>query len=329
MKLENYNDLLVADSATTEWQSELTEKLRAVFAHPSHGHFNKWLVAVESLPKSISSHFDFTKDIAQVGHQSELDQTQLAAIIAALKTLSPWRKGPFDYCGIAIDSEWQCQQKWSRFENHLADMQGKRVLDVGCGNGYYMLRMLGAGAKQVIGVDPSLLFLAQFQAIVQTLKEKPNAHLLPLPFEELPVGLDNFDLVLSFGVLYHRRQAQVHLSQLYDRLQAGGVLYLETLILDTKEYCELVPEDRYAGMRNVWSIASPSFIQQQLQTAGFEAIELLDQCTTQLTEQRASAWMTSYSLENFLDHNDHSKTIEGHPAPVRGLFCARKPNLKT
>ena len=61
-------------------------------------------------------------------------------------------------------------------------MRGKRVLDVGCGNGYYMLRMLGAGAEHVIGVDPVLLFLAQFQAIIHTLKCRPNAHLLPLPF---------------------------------------------------------------------------------------------------------------------------------------------------
>ena len=326
MKLEHYNDLLHADLATAEWQRELTEKLEIVFAHPSHGHFNKWLAAVDSLPKALSTDFDFTQDAAQVGHPNDLDPEQLTDTLDALKTLSPWRKGPFNYCGIAIDSEWQCQQKWARFEKHLVAMHGKRVLDVGSGNGYYMLRMLGAGAKQVIGVDPGLLFLAQFQAIIQTLKQRPNAHLLPLPFEELPAGLNNFDHVLSFGVLYHRRQPQEHLIQLCDRLQAGGTLYLETLILDTEEHYELVPEDRYAGMRNVWSIASPSFIQQQLQSAGFEDVECLDRTTTHLSEQRASAWMTSYSLENFLDPNDHSKTIEGHPAPVRGLFRAIKPS---
>jgi len=326
MKLEHYSALLDTGLTATAWQSELTEQLEAVFAHPSHGHFNKWLAAVDSLPKAISTDFDFTKDAAQVGHSDDLDPEQLADILNALKTLSPWRKGPFNYCGIAIDSEWQCQQKWSRFEKHLGDMHGKRVLDVGCGNGYYMLRMLGAGAEQVIGVDPGLVFLAQFQAIIQTLKQRPNTHLLPLPFEQLPAGLHNFDHVLSFGLLYHRRQPQEHLSQLHDRLQAGGTLYLETLILETEEHCELVPEDRYAGMRNVWSIASPSFIQHQLQSAGFEDVECLDQTTTSLDEQRASAWMTSYSLENFLDPNDHSKTIEGHPAPVRGLFRAVKAN---
>ena len=324
MKLENYTALLHPDLAKTDWQDELTEKLKNVFAHPSHGHFNQWQAAVDSLPKALSTDFNFSTDAAAVGHADDINAEQLADILSALKALMPWRKGPFNYCGIAIDSEWQCQQKWSRLAKHLSNINGKRVLDVGSGNGYYMLRMLGAGAKQVIGVDPGLVFLAQFEAIIQILKNRPDAHLLPLPFEELPAGLDNFDHVLSFGVLYHRRQPQEHLRQLFDRLNSTGTLYLETLILDSDDSIELVPEDRYAGMRNVWSIASPGFIQQQLQSAGFRQIECLEKTPTHLSEQRASEWMSSYSLENFLDPNDHSKTIEGHPAPVRGLFRAVK-----
>ena len=96
MKLEHYSDLLDTDLTATAWQSELTEQLEAVFAHPSHGYFNKWLAAVDSLPKAISTDFDFTKDAAQVGHSDDLDPEQLADILNALKTLSPWRKGPFN-----------------------------------------------------------------------------------------------------------------------------------------------------------------------------------------------------------------------------------------
>ena len=40
-----------------------------------------------------------------------------------------------------------------------------RVLDVGCGNGYYALRMALKNARTVLGLDPTLLFLAQFAAI--------------------------------------------------------------------------------------------------------------------------------------------------------------------
>ena len=44
------------------------------------------------------------------------------------------------------------------------DIAGKRVLDVGCGNGYYARRLLGAGAAAVVGVDPTLLFSRQSAA---------------------------------------------------------------------------------------------------------------------------------------------------------------------
>jgi tRNA (mo5U34)-methyltransferase len=35
--------------------------------------------------------------------------------------------------------------------------------------------------------------------------------------------------------------------------------------------------------------------------------------------------MDFHSLKDFLDPNDTSKTIEGYPAPKRGLFIATKP----
>lgn len=76
--------------------------------------------------------------------------------------------------------------------------QGKRVLDVGCGNGYYQWRMLGAGADMVIGVDPNWLFFCQFQAVQQYLPELPAWH-LPFALEDLPANLEGFDTVFSMG----------------------------------------------------------------------------------------------------------------------------------
>ncbi len=78
---------------------------------------------------------------------------------------------------------------------HL-DLQGKRVLDVGCGNGYYQWRMLGAGASLVLGVDPNWLFHCQFQALRRYLPDLPTWH-LPLTLEELPVLDGGFDTVFS------------------------------------------------------------------------------------------------------------------------------------
>ena len=94
--------------------------------------------------------------------------------------------------------------------------------------------MLGEGARQVIGIDPGLLFLAQFLAVKHYAGPRP-AHLLPLRMEDLPAGLGLFDTVFSMGILYHRRSPIDHISELMDALRPGGELVLETLVVDGRK----------------------------------------------------------------------------------------------
>ena len=323
MKLDIYQPLFAADNAG--WRIALEKKLAQVFARPAHGHFSKWRAATQQIPGACTEHIELTAPVIAVGQAGELNPRQHALCIQALQALHPWRKGPFRFFGAHIDSEWRCDKKWARLKTHLTGLQNKKVLDVGCGNGYYMLRMLGAGAKTVIGVDPALLFLAQFTAITQCLKPPLAAYLLPLPFAQLPAQLNDFDYVFSMGVLYHRRHPQAHLRRLLQRVKPGGKVFIETLILDTPASTQLIPQDRYAGMRNVWSIVSPARLLEWLDECGFKNPQLHDLQATSSEEQRSTAWMTNYSLANFLSAQDKSKTIEGYPAPVRAIFSALRP----
>ena len=200
----------------------------------------------------------------------------------------------------------------------------KRVLDVGCGNGYYMWRMLGAGAGTVIGVDPNWLFLNQFLAVKNYLPDAAAWH-LPLALEELPTKLEGFDTVFSMGVLYHRRSPIDHLLDLKDTLLRGGELVLETLVVEGDAQQVLVPEDRYAMMRNVWFLPSVPALELWLRRAGFVDVRCVDVSTTSVEEQRATDWMRFQSLPDFLDPADHSRTVEGLPAPTRAVLLARKP----
>ena len=52
-------------------------------------------------------------------------------------------KGPFQINDISIDSEWLSNEKWERFKELNISLDGKNILDVGSGNGYYAFRMLG------------------------------------------------------------------------------------------------------------------------------------------------------------------------------------------
>ena len=181
-----------------------------------------------------------------------------------------------------------------------------------------MFRMLGAGASCVLGVDPVALYAIQFALINKYLKSS-QLQLLPVGIEALPVT-NAFDIVFSMGVLYHRRAPLDHLADLKQRLTPGGDLVLETLVLEGDGETVLVPEGRYAGMKNVWSIPTVPTLSGWLEQLGFNNISVLDLSPTTLDEQRQTRWMTTYSLNQLLDPADHNFTIEGHPAPVRVMI---------
>lgn len=324
MKLELYRHLLTDTLSAGQpgWQEKLAGQLDHIFAQPGHGHFNQWLDNVNQLSYVFPSICELDQAAPKIGLAS--DTSDHTGVKRALMNLKPWRKGPFNFCALALDSEWRCDLKWQRILEILPSLAGKTVLDVGCGNGYYMLRMLGAGADKVIGVDPTLLFMAQFYALTQNIQPQLHAHLLPIPFEQLIPELNHFDIIFSMGVLYHRRDPQQHCQQLHARLANEGILLLETLVIDAHGCVELIPEDRYAGMRNVWHIPSPELVIAWLKAVGFEDAQCHSLTVTTVHEQRASVWTQDYSLVQVLDDQDISKTIEGHPAPIRAIFTARK-----
>jgi len=326
MNIEHYKHLFNDRDISnhTYWKDTLHKQLTEIFSNPSHGHFNQWLGVINQLAVLSTNHYRLNQANVEIGTAEDLINLNQQQIEKLLKSLLPWRKGPFNFFGINIDSEWQCNQKWQRAQKFLPELKDKTILDVGCGNGYYMLRMLGDGANSVIGVDPTLIFSAQFYAITQCIKNKLRAHLLPMPFEQLPKEMNQFDAVFSMGVLYHRRDPIEHLQRLFLHTKDSGHLILETLVTNQSGINELIPKERYAGMRNVWSIPCPSLLEHWLEKSGFKNIQLHNIKTTSLSEQRATLWTKNFSLENFLDPNDLNMTIEGYPAPTRAILSAQK-----
>ena len=141
---------------------------------------------------------------------------------------------------------------------------------------------------------------------------------------DLPEALTGFDTVFSMGVLYHRKSHLEHIQKLKSLLRDGGELVLETLVLDTHEDEVLIPEGRYAKMRNVWAVPSLSVVKQWVEECGFSDVNIVDVNQTSVEEQRVTDWMVFESLAEYLDPEDRNKTLEGHPAPVRATLIARK-----
>ncbi|OQB49065.1 MAG: tRNA (mo5U34)-methyltransferase [bacterium ADurb.Bin157] len=301
-----------------EWIQPLRYAIESALNKPD-GNLQHWETALKELPEIDQCYLLKNKDAITVTTEVQLPAETVALLKNALLKLRPWRKGPFELPGCFIDSEWRSDIKWRRVAQHISPLKDKKILDVGCGNGYYLFRMAEQKPAIAIGVDPSSLFLAQFEAINKYGKCE-NAFLLPIGFEALPENMKTFDTVFSMGVFYHRRAPFDFLKTLKMLLNEGGELILETLIIDGDENTVLVPPDRYAGMKNVWFIPSARAMVNWLKKSGFKDIKCVDLHKTEISEQRATEWMPGESLADRLDKRDCSLTCEGLPAPVRAVF---------
>ena len=284
------------------WVPELEPIIRERLSEAGHGDFPRWQEAIEKLATA-----------ADVAARRDL-----------LLALKPWRKGPFDVGGVHIDAEWRSDWKWDRVREFLDPLDGRAVLDVGCGNGYYALRMYEAGARAVLGIDPTVLYVMQFLAVTFERPQLPIS-VLPLRLAELPHATGAFDTTFSMGVLYHQRSPIDHLRQLRRTLRPGGQLVLETLFIPGEEAYACTPADRYARMKNVWWLPTIAELSTWLNRSGYRKIEVVDKSVTNTDEQRSTEWMTFDSLSNALDPNDAERTVEGWPAPRRVVVTAAAP----
>lgn len=305
---------LLENTPLEPWIELLPERIANGLRYERHGLLPQWEEALSKLPASAGSSVELKEMVRVEGEP-------IAELEGLLKTFHPWRKGPYDIHGVHIDTEWRSDWKWDRVLPHIQPLKGRTVLDVGCGNGYHGWRMVGEGAGLVVGVDPSPMFVCQFFAMKHFIRNS-RMWVLPLGIEELPATPGAFDTVFSMGVLYHRKSPMEHIEQLKSFLRPGGELIIETLVVEGPEGYTFTPNGRYAKMRNVWSIPTTQTLEVWMHQGGLENIRTVDITTTSTDEQRATDWMTFESLPDFLDPEDLTLTVEGHPAPKRAVVVA-------
>jgi tRNA (mo5U34)-methyltransferase len=315
---------LIAQNRLQHWLLTLPSQLVTWQNDHAHGDLPRWLRVLKKIPEGSDNTVEL-KTSMTVTPAQPISSGESKKLDNLLRQFHPWRKGPYQLFDTYIDTEWRSDWKWDRLLAHISPLDKRFVLDVGCGSGYHMWRMLGAGAEFVTGIDPSTLFLLQFEAVRKLANNDQRIHLLPLGIEQMP-PLRSFDTVFSMGVLYHRRSPIDHIFQLKDQLRAGGELILETLVVDGDENTVLVPPERYGKMPNVWFLPSAAALKSWMEKCGFVDVKVVDVSVTSTDEQRRTEWMTHESLADYLDPNDPSRTVEGHPAPKRAVLIATNPD---
>ncbi len=277
---------------------------------------------IDALNKFLDSVKTDTKisidDIVKV--EAELSDEQKELLVDAAKHLMPWRKGPFGLFDLFIDTEWKSFIKYNLIRPHFR-IDNRIVADVGCNNGYYLFRMLEDKPKKIVGFDPAPLYKMQFDMVNHFVKSDIKYELLGV--EHIEYYEHKFDFIFMLGVLYHRPDPVGTLKSLAKALNKNGEILIDTFMIDGEEEVALTPKKTYSKIPNIYFVPTIPALKNWLDRAGFDNIEVLEITKTELDEQRKTEWVDTESLNDFLDPNDPTRTVEGYPAPKRVYMKAR------
>lgn len=137
----------------------------------------------------------------------------------------------------------------------LPDLRNISVLDLGCNEGLFCQIAAKAGARRVLGIDASELFIAKAKARVAA---NPTLAALPIEFCRASwwdIPDEQFDVILFLSAIHYEPRQKELLDHIAARLTPGGLLVLEcgaleesqcawTLIKRKKDLCRF-PSKEY------------------------------------------------------------------------------------
>jgi 2-polyprenyl-3-methyl-5-hydroxy-6-metoxy-1,4-benzoquinol methylase len=115
------------------------------------------------------------------------------------------------------------RRRYRRTVEHVA-LDGKTVLDFGCGNGAQTIQFT-AHACTIIAADIELSGLQRFAALLRE-RSIRSVSVLQSDGLALPFKSQSFDIVLSYEVLEHVRDESTVLREFHRVLKPGGAIVL-------------------------------------------------------------------------------------------------------
>jgi ubiquinone/menaquinone biosynthesis C-methylase UbiE len=159
----------------------------------------------------------------------------------------------------------------------LAAEKGERVLDIGCGPGFYVAEILDVvgPAGFVAGVDPSADMLAVAARRVQ---DHPNVAFHQGDAVALPVPDTSFDRALSVQVLEYVEDVPAALAEMRRVLRPGGRLVLWDVDWTTVSWHaldrQLMQRALDAFDKHLVHPSLPRTLTAQLRDAGFDRVSM-------------------------------------------------------
>ena len=167
---------------------------------------------------------------------------------------------------VADDS----REKTEKVSDILSALQaepGKRIADIGAGEGFYSLRIARAVGPtgRVTAVDVSEKYLEKLRARIQQDKVT-NVDVVVGAVDDPRLPQGTFDAVLIYNAYHEMTTPEPILKAIFMALKPGGRLVMSEPLHDNVRSATRAEQvkDHEIG---------PNFVQQELQAAGFEVIE--------------------------------------------------------
>ena len=162
--------------------------------------------------------------------------------------------------------------------NHLAPLNGKTVVDVGCGGGILAESMAEKGAD-VLGIDlaDKSLKIAQLHSLESGVPVNYRNISVETLAQELPA---HFDVVTCMEMLEHVPDPASIIRACADLVQAGGYVFFSTLNRNPKSYLFAVLGAEYVlnllpkGTHDYARFITPAELARMIRAAGLEVVEL-------------------------------------------------------
>jgi SAM-dependent methyltransferase/predicted O-methyltransferase YrrM len=204
--------------------------------------------------------------------REELSAAEAEELRSRAAQLSPWLQGPFYLGGdVVIDGLWRNDERWAAIRDHVGDVSGKRVLDVGSNAGYDPFMFNALGAREVVACEP-FEFIAQARFLESVYCT--GVAFEPIGWQQLDAEIHGtFDLIHCNGVLYHEPNPLGMLQRLRLLLADGGELLLGSMMLpdaELSEYARFVRAD-YAGDPTWWWVPGRLALRWMMDACGLEA----------------------------------------------------------
>lgn len=317
-----------------QWRAELTEGSAAPIAgHPFFRQQQEaWLGVRERYAAVWQALAQLPEDfVLQDGdapvlrrNEGELTDQQRQAFEQIITALSPWKKGPYLLGQRFIDSEWRSELKWQRLLPHLPPLKDVSIADIGCNNGYFMLRMLAHRPERIVGFEPYLKHAVHHCVWRHLLADyRDKVALEPMGIQHCDLWPEGFDVMFCLGILYHHTDPVGMLRTMAKALRKKGTIIIDCQgIAGDEELC-LVPKQRYAGAAGIWFLPTLPALKNWIRRAGYSYCKVIFDAPLRGDEQRRSKDADIKSLGDFLSE-DGECTAEGYPAPRRFYLAIRR-----